>query len=141
MTRCMLQQSRLLQSLWTEAVNTATFIRKRCLTKCLDDKTPLEAWINEKSYIGFFCIFESKIIALIKGPKQGKFLRKGDEYVLVGYSNEAKTYRLQKPGTKTVIKSCDVKFYEKLYSCSNNWDYQIATPNNSNDKLDEKETP
>jgi len=39
MARCMLQQSGLPQSLWAEAVNTATFIRNRCPTKCLINKT------------------------------------------------------------------------------------------------------
>jgi len=132
MARCMLQQSRLPQSLWAEAVNTATFIRNRSPTKCLDDKTPFEAWTNEKPYVGFLRIFGSKVVALIKSPKQGKFLQKGKEYVLVGYSDEAKAYRLWKPGTKTVIKSRDVKFCEELYSRNNDWDHQIKSPKNLN---------
>lgn len=102
MVRCMLQQSGLPQSLWAEAVNTATYIRNRCPTKCLNDKTPIEAWTNKKPYVGFFHIFGSKTIALNKGPKRGKFLRKGDEYTLIGYSDEAKAYRLWKPGTKII---------------------------------------
>lgn len=36
-----------------------------------------------------------------------------DEYVLVGYSEESKAYRLWKPGTRTVIKARDVRFFEK----------------------------
>lgn len=74
MARCMLQQSGLPQSLWAEAVSTATFIRNRCPTKCLNNKTPIEAWTDNKPYVGFFRIFGSKVIALNKGPKRGKFL-------------------------------------------------------------------
>lgn len=66
-------------------------------------------------------------------------MQKGDEYVLIGYSDEAKAYRLWKPRTKTVIKSRDVKFYEKFYSC-NDWDKLIKIPKDSNNKLNEKET-
>ncbi|KMQ85317.1 retrovirus-related pol polyprotein from transposon tnt 1-94 [Lasius niger] len=137
MARCMLQQSGLPQSLWAEAVNTATFIRNRCPTKCLNDKTPIEAWTNKKPYVGFFRIFGSKVIALNKGPKRGKFLQKGEEYALVGYSDEAKAYRLWKPGTKTVIKSRDVKFHEKIHLIGNDW---IKFPNNLNNDVSKKET-
>jgi len=129
MARCMLQQSGLLQSLWAEAVSTATFIRNRCPTKYLNDKTPFEAWTNNKSYVGFFRISGSKVIALNKGPKRGKFLQKGDKYILVGYSEESKAYRLWKPGTRRVIKSRDVKFYEKVYPCNVKWDALIEVPN------------
>lgn len=140
MARCMLQQSGLPQSLWAEAVNTATFIRNRCPTKCLDNKTPFEAWTNEKPYVGFLRIFESKVIALIKGQNRGKFHRKGNEYVLVGYSDEAKAYRLWKPRTKTVIKSRDVKFHEKLHSNYNVWDGLIKNSNDTNNEICEKKT-
>lgn len=139
MARCMIQQAKLPQSLWAEAVNMATFIRNRCPTKCLNNKTPYEAWTNEKPYVGFFRIFGSKVIALDKSHKQGKFLQKGNKYVLVGYSQEAKAYRLWKPGTKTIVKSRDVKFYEKTYS-NNEWDDKIRMPNNSN-SLEENNEP
>ncbi|XP_029675966.1 uncharacterized protein LOC115243274 [Formica exsecta] len=79
-----------------------------------------------------------KVIALNKGPKRGKFFRKGDEYVLVRYSDEAKAYRLWKPRTKTVIKSRDIKFYEKLHSCNYDWD--DLTKNDSNNNINEKGT-
>lgn len=137
MAKCMLQQSGLPQSLWAEAVNTATFIRNRCPTKCLNDKTPIEAWTNKKPYVGFFRIFGSKVIALNKGPKRRKFLQKVEEYALVGYSDEAIAYRLWKPGTKTVIKSRDVKFHEKIHLIGNDW---IKFPNDLNNDVSEKET-
>jgi len=60
--------------------------------------------------VGFFRIFGSKVIALNKGSKRGKFLQKGEKYILVEYSEESKAHRLWKPGTRSVIKSRDVKF-------------------------------
>lgn len=55
----------------------------------------------------------AKAIVLDKSKKRGKFQPKGDEYILVGYSQESKAYRLWKQGTKTVVKARDVKFFEK----------------------------
>jgi len=86
--------------------------------------------------VGFFRIFGSKIIALNKGPKSGKFLQKEEKYILVGYSEESKAYRLWKPGSRTVIKSRDVKFYEEIHPCNVKWDASIKAPNdptNSNE--------
>lgn len=79
----------------------------------VDGKTPFEAWSKRKPYVGFFKVIGSKAIVLDETRKRGKFQPKGDEYVLVGYSEESKTYRLWKPGTRTVIKARDVRFFEK----------------------------
>lgn len=114
MARCIMLQGNLPQSLWAEAINTATYLRNRCATKTLNGKTPFEAWTERKPYVGFFRIIGSKAIVLDKARKRGKFYPKGDEYVLVGYSQESKAYRLWKPGTKTVVKARDVRFFERL---------------------------
>jgi len=112
MARCLMIQAELPQSLWAEAINTATFLRNRCPTKSLDDKTPYEAWFGEKPYVGFLRIIGSKVIALNKSGRCKKFDPKGLEYVLVGYSQESKAYRLWRRNTNTVIKARDVKFFE-----------------------------
>lgn len=106
-------QANLPDSLWAEAVNAAAYLRNRSATKCLNGITPFEAWTQQKPYVGYFRTIGSKTIALNKGQKGRKFQPKGDEYVLVGYSNESKAYRLWKPGTKTV-KARDVKFFERI---------------------------
>lgn len=108
----MLMQSNLTSSLWAEAVNTAYFIRNRCPKKTLDNTTPLQAWTDRKPYVGFMRIFGSRVIAHIKGPVRDKFNPTGDEYILMGYSEESKAYRLWKPGTRSVRR--DVRFVEKL---------------------------
>ncbi|KAG7188152.1 hypothetical protein KM043_013371 [Ampulex compressa] len=55
---------------------------------------------------------------LNKNQRGRKFQAKSDEYVLVGYSEESKAYRLWKLLTKTVIKARDVKFFERIESSS-----------------------
>lgn len=129
MARCIMLQAGLPDSLWAEAVNTAAYLRNRCATKCLDGITPFEAWTQRKPYVGFFRTIGSKTIALNKKQRGRKFQPKGDEYLLVGYSEESKAYRLWKPGTKTVIKARDVKFFERIESPSESSTGRVfATP-------------
>lgn len=138
MARCMMLEAKLPKSLWAEMINTATYLRNRCPTKLLDNKTPHEIWFGEKPYIGFLRIIGSKVIALNKRNNRKKFDPKGIEYRLVGYSQESKAYRLWRPGTKTIIKARDVKFFEEM---QNNEDinYQLnfeqeQTENNEENK-------
>ncbi|KAL0281564.1 UNVERIFIED_CONTAM: hypothetical protein PYX00_002512 [Menopon gallinae] len=114
MARCLMLQGNLPQSLWAEAVNTANYLRNRCPTRALNDRTPFEAWSGKKPYVGFLRIIGSKAVVLNKGQKRGKFEAKGETYVLVGYSQESKAYRLWKRGTNTIIKSRDAKFFEEV---------------------------
>jgi len=75
-------------------------------------------------------IFGSKVIALCKEPRQSKFGLKRESYLLVGYSEESKAYRLWKLGTKRVIKRRDVHFNKKFSEEStNNTDYFEALLN------------
>jgi len=93
MARCIMLQANLPDSLWAEAMNTATFLRNRCATKCLDGVTPFEVRMQRKPYVGYFRTIGSKTIALNKRQRGKKFKPKGDEYLLVGYSEESKAYR------------------------------------------------
>ena len=103
-------EAHLPESLWAEAVNTATFLRNRSATACLGGITPYETWTGRKLYVGFLKTIGSKTIALNKGQIRRKLQPKGDSYVLVGYSDEAKARRFWKQGTKTVIRS----FFENI---------------------------
>lgn len=112
MARCLMLQGNLPQSLWAEAINSATYLRNRSATKVLQGKTPFEAWTGRKPYVGYLKTIGAK--TLDKAHKRGKFQPKGERYTLVGYSEESKAYRLWKRGTKTIIKARDVKFFERL---------------------------
>lgn len=48
--------------------------------------------VRENHRVEFMRIFGSKVIALNKGLWKGKFEFKGELYLLVGYSEEAKAY-------------------------------------------------
>ena len=119
MARCMLLQTNLPYTLWAEAVCTATYIRNRCPTKVLNDVTPIEVWTKKKPYVGYFRTFGSRTIALNKNSKSNKFAPRGEEYILVGYSQEAKAYRLWKKGTNQIIKRRVVRFIENIQESVN----------------------
>jgi hypothetical protein len=133
----MMLQGNLPDSLWAEAVNTATYLRNRCAIKCLDRITLFEAWSKRKPHVGFFRTIGSKAIALNKRQKRGKFQQKGDEYVLMGYSEASKAYRLWKPGTKTVIKARDVKFIEVIESSPETTEGIFDLPDPASNSLEE----
>lgn len=85
--------------------------------------------------------FGSKVIALQKAHRNNKFLPKGEEYVLVEYSQESKAYRLWKRGTRTVVKRRDVRFIENRFIQSQETKLFEASTNQAEteDKEDENE--
>jgi len=48
MARCMITESSSPEFLWSEAISAATYLRNRCCTKVLNNKTPFEAWHGRK---------------------------------------------------------------------------------------------
>lgn len=98
--------------------------------KALDNKISFEMWNQRKPYLGFMRTFGTKAIALQKGVKGNKFEAKGKSLIMVGYSSESKAYRLWCPRTKTIIKSCDVRFLENVIS------EEGSTNENTNEMLE-----
>lgn len=111
MARCMLVGEGLTENLWAEAVNTAAYLRNRAPTKALDEVTPYEVWFNRKPVVKHLRTFGSVAIALDK-KQHSKFKPKGKEYIMVGYSDTSKAYRLYEKATRKVIVSRDVYFVE-----------------------------
>lgn len=137
MARCLMLQAKLPNSLWAEAINAATFLRNRCPTKALENKTPYEMWFDEKPYVGFLRIIESKVIVLNKSGQCKKFDPKGYEYILVGYSHESKAYRLWQRGTRKIIKARDVKFFERIEEENRNDVFVDFNEGNNSEEINE----
>lgn len=142
MARCMLLQAKAPFTLWAEAVNAAAYIRNRCPTKALDEYTPYEGWTGKKPYVGFMRIFGSRVIALNKRHRYNKFAPKGKEFVLVGYSEESKAYRLWERGSRTVEKYRDVRFLEDQdIESSNNEEtfFEVPLDQSTTDESDDEQ--
>ncbi|UYV78459.1 hypothetical protein LAZ67_16001473 [Cordylochernes scorpioides] len=124
MTRCFIIQANLPDPLWAELVHTSTYIRNRC-PRTNEIRTPYEIFTGRKPTVSHLRIIGCKCFAVDNRPRRGKFAPRSEEYRLVGYSPESKTYRLWKPGTGMIIKSRDVRFLESENSTLRNDVVQI----------------
>lgn len=112
MARSMMVHARVEEYLWAEAINTAVYLRNRCTTKQIKDKTPYEVWNGRKPNVQHLRTFGSYAVGLDKSANRSKFEAKGTQCILVGYSNNAKAYRLFDLETHAVIEQRDVIFDE-----------------------------
>ena len=116
MARCMLIQASLSVTFWAEAVATANYIRNRCPTQTLDSRIPYERWTYKKLTFSHLRNFGSRVVVLEKGTSRDKFIAKGLEGIFVGYSEEAKAYRVWLDQKKRVFATRDVRFITDLES-------------------------
>lgn len=117
MARAMVNSAGLKESFWAEAVACAAYLRNRSPTKALEGKTPFEMFTGHKPVVKHLKVFGCIAIAMEKGPKK-KFQEKGKEYVMVGYSESSKAYRLYDKSTGDVKISRDVYFVENIVPIS-----------------------
>ena len=103
--RSMLLDANLSKHYWAEAVSTATYLKNRCPTKAVQEKTPYEAWNGEKPKVCNLRAFRCYAYAHIPKDERGKFDTKARKYV------ETKGYRLYVTKRKTFY-SRDVQFDE-----------------------------
>ncbi|UYV82907.1 hypothetical protein LAZ67_22001343, partial [Cordylochernes scorpioides] len=111
MTRCMLFDSGLPQSLWAEAVTTANYLHNRIPSKATD-KTPFELWTNRKPSLKHLKRFGCKAFAYIPKIKRNKLDSKVIEGIFLGYDDRSKGYRILHD-TDNITISRSVKFIEK----------------------------
>lgn len=72
--RCMLSKSRLDKRFWTEAMNTAIYLKNRSPTDAVKDAVPEEIWSGSKIDISNLKIFECR--AQVHVPKRQKLDKK-----------------------------------------------------------------
>lgn len=115
MARSMMIHAGVSGNLWAEAVCTAAYLRNRCPTRILDNKTPYEIWHGRRPNVSHFRTFGSLAVAL-KKPHRSKFEARGDEYIMVGYSLVSKAYRLYDKLTNSIVERRDVVFDETKFA-------------------------
>ena len=60
MARTMLNESKVGDRFWREAIHTSVYIQNRCMLRPNEDKTPYEMWFGRKATVKYFKIFGSK---------------------------------------------------------------------------------
>lgn len=114
MARCMILNSKMKNEFWGEAILMANHIRNKCPTSSLNKEIPYEKWFGRKVKINYFRVFGTKAYIVDKNVTRGKMDQRSKEGQLVGYSNEAKAYRIYVPQIGKVIISRDVKFCNEI---------------------------
>lgn len=112
-TRAMLQDSGLSRKYWGETVKTAIYVKNRSPTAAVLDATPEELWSRYKVDVSNLRVFGCR--AFVHTPKElrKKLDVKSREYIMVGYYDHSKEYRLADPlQPGKVIKARDVIFLE-----------------------------
>lgn len=111
MARTMMLHAGTPKSLWVEAINTAVYLRNRSPTSILGNITPYEVWYGRKPNVNHLRTFGCIAVALNKKQKKN-FDARGEEYIMVGYSNVSKAYRLYDKHAHNVVERRDVIFIE-----------------------------
>ena len=75
--------------------------------------TPYEAWFGEKPNVSNFRIFGTKAWARIPSEKRKALQPKIKEYLMVGYGEDTKWYKLFDTSTCKIFVERSVKFEEE----------------------------
>lgn len=113
MARCLLLQSGLSTSFWSEAIATACHIRNRCPISSLDGKISYEKWTGNRTKVHYLRTFGLKVHVLDKSHGKDKLAQRSVESVFVGYPRDRKGFRVWMPSTRQIIYARDVKFLEE----------------------------
>ena len=116
--RCMLHRARLPATFWAEAAFNAVYVRNRCPTRAVKGRTPYEVWTGHKPSIDHLRVFGCLAYVHVDDAarRTGKLDGRSFPCVFLGYSTEAKAWRLYNPVSKTtrkrLVTSRDVVFLE-----------------------------
>lgn len=141
--RCLIHEKNLLLWLWGEALMYAINTLNRTLPQ--NKKiTPYQVWHNKKPSVAHFREFEVKAYAHIPDADRQKPNAKSKEYIMVGYAETQKAYRLCDKTTRKIHISRDVIFEEATTVSSTHLEEtgssEPLTPS-INDKEDQIEEP
>jgi hypothetical protein len=127
MARTMLNESRLNDMFWPQAVHTVVHILNRSLLRNNTDKTPYQLWKGIPANIKHFRIFGSKCYIKRINKDLGKLDSRTDEGILVGYSCSRKAYKCYNFKLRKIVESIYVRFDESSFfkSKSKQKDQQI----------------
>jgi hypothetical protein len=110
----MLDEYKVSDSFWAEAINTAGHASNRLYCHGFFNKTPYEFLNGRKPNISYFRVFDCKCYILRKGSRLSKFQSKCDEGFLLGYSSSSEAYRVYNKSKGFVEEAYDVQFDETL---------------------------
>ena len=97
---------------WDDAVLCAIYVKNKCPSHALKNKTPYEMWHGHIPSVRHLRVFGSTYYALIPKEKRRKLDASSKKCIFLGYSNTTKGYRIYDEGNNKFILSIDVIFIE-----------------------------
>ena len=99
--------------LWVEACNIVVDIHNRIPHKALGNITPQSVFTGSKQEVSHFRVFSSTTYCHVPNEKRKKLDMTAEKGYLVGYSENAKAYRIYIPESRKVVVQRDVKIIEE----------------------------
>lgn len=118
MARSMLQDAKLDNKFWCQAVLATIHILNRSLLRTNNEKTPYELWIGILANLKYFRVFGSKCYIRQTDKNMGKFDSRTDEGIFLGYSCKQKAYRCFNHRLGKIVESVHVKVDESTTTTS-----------------------
>ena len=113
MTRSMLNECKIAEYFWAEAVTTACYIINRVYVRPNTTKTSYELFRGKRPSVSYFHVFGCKCFVKKNTSNLGKFDERSDEAIFLGYSQNSKAYRVFNKSTKVVEESINVRFIDE----------------------------
>ncbi|RVW72007.1 Retrovirus-related Pol polyprotein from transposon TNT 1-94 [Vitis vinifera] len=109
MVRSMRSNSKLPESLWTEALKTTVYILNRVPTKAIP-KTPFELWKGWKPSLRHICIWGCPSEVRVYNPQEKKLDSRTISAYFIGYAERSKGYKFYCPSHSTrIVESRNAK--------------------------------
>jgi hypothetical protein len=108
----MLDEYKVSDQFWAEAINTACHAINRLYLHKILNKTGYEFLLGKKPNVSYFRVFGSKCFILNKKPKNSKFAPKVDEGFLSGYASNAHGYHAFNKTSGCIEVAYDMTFDE-----------------------------
>lgn len=110
--RAMMYDQDMLKFLWAEACNIIVYVQNKTPHRALGKVTPEKVFTGKTPEVSHFRIFWSIAYCCIPEEMRKKLDQIAEKGYLMGYSENAKAYRIYLPGSRKVLNRRDVKFME-----------------------------
>jgi len=95
---------------WAYAVLCVVYIKNKCPSHVIKNKTPYEMWYGHISAVRHLRVFGSTCYALIPKEHRNKLGARSRKCIFLGYPNTSKAYHIYDEVNKRFIISGDVIF-------------------------------
>ena len=118
MARTMIQEAKLDDKYWGQAVPTVVHILNRSLLRTNSEKTPFELWSGRRANLKYFRVFGSKCYIKRMDKNMRKLDSRSDEGIFLGYSCTRKAYICFNHRLGKIVETVHVKVDESTTTTS-----------------------